>query len=166
VDSLEKVASYQPVNPKHPLVVDFVESCDVLNKLAEIRSYRDEIAAGHQELTRFLTKVSSDAGLVGKAWGAASKGLKAVGEGGTAVGNVLVGKDKGRHVGTAAKGLAVAAPALAMHEAYRRNLEYNPTFQSAKFHTLSAIPGTQEYNYMTSMLAGGGQGGLRVESPG
>jgi len=155
VESIEKTASVGNPNPEHPLIKDFQDYCEVLTKVASLRTERDYVKDNLDVLTSFVKRAASE-GLLMKGVNAAKKGVEYAGKGGRAVGEVLMGKGKGQGFGTAAQVGAVAAPAVLAHEAYRRNLKYDPTFQKAKYQTLAAIPGTQEHNYLEQMLQSGG----------
>lgn len=54
--SIEKTGSAQCVNPDHPIVKDFEEYCEALQKSAELESQRRELQSGVKELTSFLVR--------------------------------------------------------------------------------------------------------------
>lgn len=146
VASLEKQASAAGSlpDPNHPLASTFREFTEVLSKLAEVDAELHETREGCQQLQDFLRKEAAK-GILPQAAQYLHQAAAAMGRGGEAVGNVLLGAGKGRGVGTAAKALTYAAPAIVGYEAYRRNLKYNPGFQSAKRTAFSVVPGTQEH---------------------
>lgn len=160
VDSLEKGASVQaPVNGQHPLVTNFVDFCDVLSKLAQVREVQHETQTGLAQLTEFLTKEGKGEGLLHHAGKALTGASNIAGKGGKVVGEALLGKGKGEGVGNAARlGVKYVLPAVGAHEAYRRTLKHNQGFQAAKQTALSTIPGTSEYNNKELELQMEGQG--------
>jgi hypothetical protein len=64
--SIDKMGGARMVNPAHPLVGEFVEFCQALNKLAETRLARDELAKAASDLSTFI-KQASDVSLGTKA---------------------------------------------------------------------------------------------------
>ena len=169
VESLQKTASESPTpNPAHPLVVDFGDFCSVVEKLAQIREDHVAVKKGYDDLTLFLKSantVTEAATAVAKAaphpYGLAGKAVdltKRVAGGaehyGTRFGNAVIGAEHGKHVGTAAKWTALAAPVVAGHEVYRRTVKHSPL----KSGVLAAVPGTQEYNNKEYQLMSQAQG--------
>lgn len=158
-DSLQKVASVSGVvNQEHPLVVDFKDFCDSLQKLAEVREEQLAVGEGLAQVNHFLKAANGDAGLLQKGIHAVGRAGQHAGHAGERVGDALLGQGKGKLVGTAARLATYALPAVGANEVYRRTLKHNPTFQSAKGTALGAIPGTEEYNQKEYELAMRAQG--------
>ncbi len=143
--SFEKEASAAGTipNPNHPLVTSFRDFTEVLDKLAEIHQEHAEVSAGVEQLQAFLAKEAQ--GILPKAMGLLHRAADAAEVGGQWAGRKLLGEQHAGTAGTIAKALTYAAPAVGGYEAYRRNLKYNPGFQSAKRTAFSVVPGTQEY---------------------
>jgi hypothetical protein len=143
-ESLQKTASNRMVNPKHPLVTDFQEFCETVDKLASLRDEQLDIGNGLGELNTFLMKMAdaSNKGLLQKA----VDGITWLGghadRAGQAVGGLLLGDQHKAHAGTLARYATYAAPAVAAHEFYRSKIKHNPTVSKM----MSVVPGTQEYN--------------------
>ncbi len=156
-ESFQKIAHVGVVNEEHPLVVDFKDFCETLQKLAEVREFQIDAGEGLAQIKHFL-KTGADTGLLQRGAKALGRAAGVAEEGGKVVGDALLGKGKGKYVGKAAKGLTYALPAVGAHEVYRRTLKYDPTFQGVKRTALGAIPGTQEYNQKEYELAMNGQG--------
>lgn len=155
VESLQKTASESPTpNPSHPLVLDFVDFCSVVEKTAQIREDYAEVKKGFDELSLFLKKAEHPGGMLGKGMSLIHAGADKAKQYGTSAGTALLGAEKGKYVGSAAKGLAYAAPALAAHEVYRGTVKHSPI----KSRVLAAVPGTQEYNQREYQLAAQAQG--------
>lgn len=153
VESLQKTASFAPTpNPKHPLVVDFLDFCSVVEKLAQLTEDRTAVSKGFNELSSFVK--SAGEGLLGKGFDALKTTAGHADRLGTSVGNVLLGEGKGKYVGSVAKGLTYAAPAVGAHEVYRGTLKHSPI----KNRVLASVPGTQEYNQREYQLAANAQG--------
>lgn len=134
-ESLLKHASVGVVDPTHPLVTDFREYCEVLSKLAETREAQTEYGEGMARLTAFLKEAADPTkGYWHQAVDTAKAGLGKADAAGQWVGRHLVGEANpaAKHFGTAAQMAAVAVPAVAAEELYRRNLKYRPTVQKAK----------------------------------
>jgi len=155
--SLEKFAHNRLVNPEHPLVTDFGDFCEVVTKLAEIRSARQEISAGLGQLNYFL-KHATDPGLIQQVYSATGKAGKVLGGGAQRAAQVLLGPASphaatvGKAVHKTVEHLPTAAAVVGANEV-RRNLKYNPMYQSAKNTALSVVPGTPQYQQREYELA-------------
>lgn len=157
VASLQKTAQVRPLNPAHPLLVEFRDYCEVSEKLAEaLEADADALSA-----LEWFDAFEKDAGKEGllpaalRHLGTASQATEGVGR---AVGGALGGETGARLLGMAGKAAPYVGTGLAANEAYRRTLKYNPAVQGAKQTFLSAIPGTQEYNDSEYRYAMGGGG--------
>lgn len=151
--SFQKHAAAATPNPQHPLVVDFQDYCQVLDKLAQVREDYDAVTVGLRELNDLL-KQANEGGLVGKGVDLVQRAAGAAERGGNVVGEKLFGPGKGKALGTAAKYTTYAVPAVAAHEAYRSTVKHSPIKQKV----LSAVPGTQEYNQREYDLMARSQG--------
>jgi hypothetical protein len=137
--SVDKTAGVRAVNTEHPLVVDFSEFCDVLNKLAELRVARNEIRQHLGSLNTYLKQAS----LVGDVYSASSGAGKAVGP--------LVGKAFGPTAGhvaeTAVKHLPTAAALIGASELHTHlKHSQNPVARAARGAgklVAQNIPGTE-----------------------
>lgn len=145
-ESLLKQAQVGTPDPSTPIVTYFKEYCEVVDKLAEERGNYAQYVEGAATLQAFLRKEASSGGALHKAVDIVRKGGEHAQKGGEAAGKWLLGDGKGaKRIGTAARYATYAAPAAVAHETYRRTLGASPTFQKAKHHVLTAVPGTQEY---------------------
>lgn len=144
-ESLSKHASVGTVDQTHPLVVDFVDFCDVLSKMAEARGAQEELGEGVAQLASFLKEADESPSLLGHAW----KGLNWVGDKAQSAGEAVGGK----YLGHAAKGLAMAAPGVAAYEVYRRNFKHRPVVQKIKKTVAETVPFTAAHNQKEQELA-------------
>lgn len=149
IADIEKTASL--VNPEHPLVETFVDYCQVLTKLAELRQARAECDQHFDTMTSFIKEAG---GLVSKAVGLVPKvleGAKAVSvpagniarNVGTMIGGEAAGNVAGKLVGGAVKYAPHAAGALAAEELYQR-ARYNRPIQTVKNFLLARVPYTRQ----------------------
>jgi len=161
IESLEKTATVGMVNTEHPLINDFAEYCDVLQKMAHRREAREEVAEALMHVDTFIRKTAGIVGSLGKgvgtAWrtaaGATRKAAPHV-EKGTAeflesagVGKGVAG-GLGKGVGTVVKYSPHAAMGLGAEEAYQRS-RYSPAVQAVA----SRIPGTRANIIRKQVLA-------------
>lgn len=155
--SFEKTAGARHVNPAHPLVVDFGEYCEVLDKLAELRATRDEVHAAHQELTNFV-KAAAAEGLVPRVVKAVHQGAEYAGTAGEHVAKHLFGegaKETGRAVGRGAAYAAAATPAVLVGESAYRHAQNSPTAQGVGKFVAGRVPGTQSFYERQYRMQGG-----------
>jgi hypothetical protein len=157
-ESLEKTASGVP-DHTHPLIKTFAAFCTHLDKLAEVRTARDEITGAFERIDWFLKEgmkkqallkdkvkqAASVTGVLGKAW----RGSKQLAEQAAPHVEKAIGGRAGELAGKATKYVPHAVAGLAGLEAYDRAVKHGPlrgvgTFAKAR------IPGTQEY-YMRQM---------------
>ncbi len=158
--SLEKFATNRLVNLEHPMVLDFGEFCQVVTKLASIRSARQEISSGLGQITHFL-KHAVDQGLIRQVFNATGSAGKVLGAGAERGAKVLLGPNSphARSIGNAVHKTVEYSPAVGAAVAaneVRRSLKHNPTFQGAKDTALSVVPGTPQYQQREMELASGG----------
>jgi len=160
-ESLQKVAHVGIPNEEHPLVADFKDLCEVLSKLAETREIQQATGEGLIEVNEVLKHAGKE-GLLPQGLNLLQRAANKAGHGGAVLGEKLLGEGKGKALGTIAKGMVYAAPAIGAHEIYRRTLKHNPMFQGAKQTVLGAIPGTPEYNRkeLELQMAAQGYGGM------
>jgi len=151
VASLEKSASttMRP-NPEHPLVKDFVDFCEVIEKMAQVRADRAEAHKGLTDISSFMKQ----GGLIPAAWGALDSVADAAGAGGEHIGRLIGNEAVGKHVRGAVKGtIKYVAPAVGVHEVYRRHAKHNPKVQHATEKALSVVPFTDAYDRRDQELA-------------
>ena len=145
-------------DPTHPLVTSFLELGGVLEKMASLRQQCGEVESAIRKLRDVRTKTASGGpfeaagrllpgavsqsrgGILGAGkrllHGAAGK----AGDLGEAAGRHMFGGD-GKTTGAVAKALTYAAPVVAAHEIYRRNLKNSAALGAVR----SVVPGTNEY---------------------
>lgn len=153
--SVDKLASVGIINEEHPLVTEFAEFSETLQKLAETRAARDEVRESLDQITGFLKE---GGGIYGKAKELAGK---ASGPAGKAVGKA-VGLLAGDKAGRAAEGVArfgvkhapTAALAAGANEV-RRHLQYGPVGRQVSDAMLKHVPMTPQYNQHNYEIATG-----------
>jgi hypothetical protein len=151
--SLTKRASAGIINEKHPLIKDFSDYCEVLEKMAHLRIVRDESASHLDGLNTFLKQAGGVADAARKGlgklpglWGRARDTAAEYG------GKVTRGLAKDpKNPGAIAKGIGGAvkysphiAGGLAAEEAYQQS-RYNRPIQAAKNFVLARIPYTHPH---------------------
>lgn len=171
-DSLSKTAS-GVVDEQHPLVQDFRQFCELLDKIACLRVAREELGNSMDELGTFLKqeveKVAGDshaddvigalergAGALHSGWNKANDMSAAASEPVRRVATALAGPLAGRVAGGAVKHAPKIGLGLLGESAYQ-HARYSPTFQGAKNLVLSRIPYTHPYmvrQYNMQMGAG------------
>jgi hypothetical protein len=156
-ESLSKHASVGVVDQTHPLVVDFVDFCDVLSKMAEARGAQEELGEGVASLASFLKEAAGKEGLLQQGARAVNSFADKAGAGATHLGEKILGEGHvgARHLGTAARVGVKVAPLVVAHEGYRSVKDHPGVRRVA-----AAIPYTREYDqktYENQMRWGGGQ---------
>jgi hypothetical protein len=153
--SVDKLASVGIVNTDHPLVGEFGEFCEVLQKLAEARAAREEVRVALDQMTGFLKEAGGIYGkakeIAGKAAGPASKAV------GKAV-RVLAGEDAARTAeGVAHFGVkhAPTAAVLAGANEVRRRMQYGPVGRQVSDAVLKHVPMTPQYQQHNYEIATG-----------
>lgn len=153
--SVDKLASVGIINEEHPLVTEFAELCETLEKLAETRAARDEVRQSLDQITGFLKE---GGGIYGKAKEIAGK---VSGPAGKVVGKA-VGALAGDQAGRAAEGVArfgvkhaPTAAALAGANEVRRHLQYGPVGRQVSDVVLKHVPMTPQYNQHNYEIATG-----------
>lgn len=169
-DSLEKKASAGAmVNEEHPLVGVFSAFCVQLDKLAHLRSAREEVVDNYDKVQTFLKEASKSqvaGNYLRKGWEGLNKGTQAVGgafrETATGFGAPTVGK--ALDYGTQA--LPYLGGAMVGKEVYDRTVKHGP-LGGVKRYFAGHMPGTpeyseREYNLMMAgrKFGGGGGGGV------
>lgn len=109
--SFSKTAGMRVVNHEHPLCVDFGEYCEVLSKLAELRSAQTDSRAALEEIDEVIRKEGSLADMYGKAGkflGKAGDSVENFVGKGTLAGDIAGGATRNaHHIGLAAAGNAM-----------------------------------------------------------
>lgn len=125
-ESITKTSSARVVNPQHPLVTSYQDWAEVLDKLAEARQEREEVA---ERLAFLEYQFEKNAGGV---VGALRRAAKHTGRAGEAVGRVIGGKGGGAErvlggVGKAVPVAALGAGGIAAGAEAKQQLEDSPT---------------------------------------
>lgn len=153
-DSLLKTAQVGVVNKEHPLVIEFMEFCSTLNKLAQANAVREEVVNGLDQISNFLKIAQGTAivggGMAGKGANIAKKvwtGAKGLAESAAphaeAAGEWIGGERTGKALGWGVRHLPHAAVGLGAEEAYQR-ARYSPTLQTVRNFLMSRVPYTRE----------------------
>lgn len=146
-------AAHEMVNEAHPLVLDFKEYCDTLQKLAESRAVKEELRAPLATLTVFL-KQAGAAGATGKAlkkgWDAATS---VSGSAGKFTGDVLREAGHGTVGQVAETGISHLPhiAALALANDVRLHAQNSPAYHKA----MALVPGTREHDMHRAMMQQG-----------
>ncbi len=150
--SVEKTAGARIPNPSHPLLVDFVEYCESLSKLAETRAAQQEVRVGLNELTQFLKAAGK--GILPKAWQALGSAGEVAGKAVAPIAEHLYTGSGGRAADVTRKAVQYGVPLIAANEV-RRQLKYSPAFQGVKDTALSVVPMTPQYQQREYEIATG-----------
>ncbi len=147
ISVIEKTAAL--VNPKHPLVATFVDYCDTLYKLAELRQARDEIDQHFDSMTEFIKGAGGALGLIPKVVARAAQASKPAARAGKRAGEFLLGEGKaadrlGDLAGKAVKYAPHAAGVVAAEEGLSR-AKYNPWTRAAYNFGLARVPLVGQY---------------------
>jgi hypothetical protein len=156
--SLEKRGSLErAVDETHPVVESFRGFCEVLNKLAGLRSLKQELDEACAQ-TLALMKAAALGGAVGKAWQGLGHAGEAVGEAVAPVAEALVGANPETVKRVARKGIQYggAGAGLLAANAAQQEVTDRPIVRSTAGAAKSMIPGTQEYNYRRARIMSGG----------
>lgn len=144
--SLAKVASANGiVNGEHPLITSFVDYCDVLTKLANLRQLKQEFDSGKEQTGSLLKEAIG--GVVGKAWQALGHAGQQVGDATGVAAKVLVGADPAKVAPIVRKGVQYggAGTALLAGNAALQEVTDRPVPRQAVATFRSILPGTREY---------------------
>ena len=139
--SVDKTASVGIVNQGHPVMVEFTDFCTVLQKLAETRVARDEVAEHADTLTEYLKQASIVGGVL--------RGAERAGAAAHPLLDRLAGPTAADLGSAAIKYSPYAAGALAASEA-NTHIENSPSLparaaRGVTHKVLQAIPGTQQH---------------------
>jgi len=140
--SVDKTASARALNVKHPLIAEFQEFCETLNKLAEARETREEALVHVGHLDTFIKKAST----LGEIYGAANKGARRAADAATPFVSKHVGETAGKVVGKAidwSPQLAIAAAANEAHTHLKHDPALAPVRAAGNF-ALQQVPGTKQ----------------------
>ena len=160
-DSLEKIAVSAVVDEQHPLVQDFREYCELIDKIACLRVARDDLTTSMDQLGTFLrgaiektageshgddvvNALERGAGALRSGWQGANRLSAAASEPVRRVTTALAGPLAGSLVGGAVKHAPKIGVGLVGESAYQ-HARYSPAFQGAKNLVLSRIPYTHPY---------------------
>lgn len=152
-ESLQKTGSAQVVNAAHPIVTEFKDFCESLDKIAQMSVALAEVEQQHDELNDFLQKAA--AGAWGKVRDAAAKaGEKAAPHAKDLV-HRLTGSQEAAGLAESIthKGLQYAPHAaigVGLNEV-RRNMKYSPTYNKIVGMT---IPTSDAYAQREAEIAG------------
>jgi len=160
-ESLEKTAAGVVVDETHPLVGDFRQYCELIDKIACLRAARDEVTESMDHLGTFLrgaiektageshgddvvNALERGAGALRSGWQGANRLSAAASEPVRRVTTALAGPLAGSLVGGAVKHAPKIGVGLVGESAYQ-HARYSPAFQGAKNLVLSRIPYTHPY---------------------
>jgi hypothetical protein len=155
-ESLEKTAAGVVVDETHPLVGDFRQYCELIDKIACLRAARDEVTESMDHLGTFLSGAIEKTATIQSAWRAANNATARAAVPVKKAVEKVVGPLGGKVVGGVIEHSPKILAALALEEGYQ-HAKLDPKLQpvrSAGHFVAGRVPGTRsnlERQYNISM---------------